>query len=195
MLNVSGAFVQTKIGRPDPAFIAQDAAAKDLNHKGLALANKGDYAGAVGLHRQALEMKLRLWGTSDITTAVSYNALGESLMHLGQFNEAEDNIKKALDIATRLRSKFDQAFYRENLAMVYESKGDLAKAGDTRRSGEPTEYICSYYGVSLLNIHAMRYAHFCQQCQPAVLRKMSDISQCSRCSVSLRIKSHLRLFC
>lgn len=144
-----GAFIRAMSGPPNPAFIEKDQRAKSLNHQGLALARQGDHVGAVRLHRQALSLKLDIWGTTNITTAVSYNALGESLIHLGQLDEAEDTIKKALEIATVLQSTMDQALYRESLAMVYETRGDIVKAGQTRRSGQPEQYVCSYYEACL----------------------------------------------
>ena len=119
----------------------------DLNYAGLALANRGDYVGAERTHRQALEQKLATIGPDNISTAVSYNALGEALMHLGQLDEAEENIKKALGVAIRFQSRSDEGFYRENLAMVYEYKGDLQKARNTRLTNDPDKYVCSYYKV------------------------------------------------
>ena len=121
----------------------------DLSHEGLALAKIGDHVGAARVHRQALEYKLAAVGTSDISTAVSYNSLGEALTHLGNLGEAEKNIQSALDIAINLGSRTDEAFYRENLAIVYESSGDLTKARRTRHMSAPDKYVCSYYGVRL----------------------------------------------
>lgn len=121
-----------------------------LNHAGIALSRQGDHAGAARVHRQALEHKLTTLGPGHISTAVSYNALGEALTHLGELDEAEENIKKALQIAINVSSRSDEGFYHENLAMVYETKGDLVKAGETRHMNAPDKYVCSYYKASRL---------------------------------------------
>lgn len=69
-------------------------------------------------------------------------------MHLGELGQAEENIKKALQIAINVCSRSDEGFYHENLAMAYETKGNLVKARETRRMNAPDKYVCSYYKVS-----------------------------------------------
>jgi hypothetical protein len=73
------------------------------------LAVQSDHVEAIHLHRQALERKLGLWGSSNMATSFSYNALDESLMHLEELDQAENNIEKTLDIATSLNPKSDPA--------------------------------------------------------------------------------------
>lgn len=64
--------------------------------------------------KQALEHRLATLGLGNISTAVPYNALGEALTHQGQLDEAEENIKKALQIAINVYSRTDESVYREN---------------------------------------------------------------------------------
>lgn len=140
-------FAQFLQGPPNPAVAAGLQHGIDLNHQAMALSRQGDHAGAAELHRRALQHKLNHHGTGNITTAVSFNALGEELMHLDRLDEAEENIKQALEIAIKLHSTSDQGFYRENLAMVYEMKGDLDKARTTRHENAPDKFVCANYAV------------------------------------------------
>ena len=120
--------------------------AVNWNNNGRECSRRGDHAAAVACHRRALEMKLAQWGDTKATTAISYNALGEALTQLGRLDEAEYNLKKAIPIAMRLNPVLDQAGYRENLAVVYEMKGDLEKAKEIRLSGKP-HMLCAWNEV------------------------------------------------
>ncbi|KAF7791878.1 hypothetical protein EIP86_002902 [Pleurotus ostreatoroseus] len=109
--------------------------ASALNNKGRSLYNQGKYVEAEEMYKQSLDVKLRHLGPNTHTVAIAYNALGEVYIKLGRLDEAEAHLKKAIPIVTSLNSAHDTAYYRENLAKVYEMKGDLVKAREERLQG------------------------------------------------------------
>lgn len=142
-------------GPPDPALAAQRSRGADLHSQGVTLERQGKHAEAVTVLEQALEHKLATIGPDSESTAMTYNALAESQIQLGQLDEAEDSVQKALQIVSRVGSKYNQAYYRDNLGLVNEMKGDLVRAGKIRFGTTPDEYVCSYARVSL--DHFKRY--------------------------------------
>ena len=118
-----------------------------LNQRAIQMSNIGNHKAAAALHRQALEVKLEGLGSKHSSTAISYNALGEELTQLGQLDEAEEKLEKAVDISLACNPPMDQGVYRENLAIVHEKKGNLEKAAATRRLGKPDKVVCSNYNV------------------------------------------------
>lgn len=117
------------------------------NQRARALQERGNYQAAEKLHKEALDIKLAAFGMSHPTTAISYNALGEVYIKLHRLDEAEDHLQKALTIAMQLNPLLDQAGYRENLAVVYEMRGDLDKARATRLEGSQNAMLCAYEKV------------------------------------------------
>lgn len=55
--------------------------------------------------------------------------------------EAEDNLKKVLEVRRRKGDPFDGAVTRENLAQVSEMRGDLRGAREMRLEGGPDRNI------------------------------------------------------
>lgn len=115
----------------------------------MTCSNRDDWVGAEEWHRKALEAKLAC-GLNPVTVGVSYNSLGESLLENGKLEEAEDMLKKALEIRTKLGRGhlFDTAVTRENLAQLYQAMGKPTEANEARLGGEAKgEMCCSNYRV------------------------------------------------
>ncbi|KAJ3555798.1 hypothetical protein NP233_g12122 [Leucocoprinus birnbaumii] len=112
------------------------------NNEALGLKQQGDYPGSEKLYLEALEMKLAALGENNATTALTRNALGELYLPMGRL-DAEDQLKAAV--------------------RVYEAKGDLEKALETRVSYNTDTMVCSNYN-----------------CPASTFRK-SDLKTCSRC--------------
>lgn len=132
---------------PSPAAARALSEGVSLNNQGRARLNQGDYEGAERFYRRALELKLAGLGVNNSSTALSYNALGEAYIKLGRLDEAEDHVKKAVSIAMECGPSWDLAYYRENLGVVYEMKGDLKMANEIRRRGASDGILCAYEKV------------------------------------------------
>lgn len=124
--------------------------ATSLNNMGRSLYNQRRYAEAEAMYKQSLEVKLAHFGANSHTVAIAYNALGEVYIKLGCLDEAKENLQRAIAIVTNLNSVHDTAYYRENLAKVYEMRGDLPKARDERLRGTSTNIMCGNDDVSVL---------------------------------------------
>ncbi|EJD03981.1 uncharacterized protein FOMMEDRAFT_155104 [Fomitiporia mediterranea MF3/22] len=110
-----------------------------LNNQAQALSNAGDQEGAERLHLQALAIKEEAFGKDSIQVALTRNALGEVQLLMGKLEEAENNLKIAVRIRNEsLFESADAAVSRENLAQVYEAKGNLTEAKRIRLSGAPS---------------------------------------------------------
>ena len=156
----------------------------EWNNKGQECIRLGDYEGAVACHRQALQLKLEGLGKEHTSTAISLNALAEALMKVNNLDEAETVSKMAVDIASRCNPATDQAYYRETLALVYEMKGDLELARETRKLGRPDKLYCTYanVGASRVTRRVARSA-VCRQCTAVRCFQWSELRACSRCKV------------
>lgn len=132
---------------PSPAAFRALSEGVSLNNQGRARLNQCDYEGAVQAYKRALELKLAGLGVNNSSTALSYNALGEAYIKLGRLDEAEDHLSKAVSIAMECNPPHDQAYYRENLGVVYEMKGNLKMANEIRRRGAPDKILCAYEKV------------------------------------------------
>ncbi|KAG8944124.1 hypothetical protein FRC04_002162 [Tulasnella sp. 424] len=103
-----------------------------LNNQAVLLSKTGDDGDSEHLHRKALELKIANFGSDSITTAISYNALGEALL-----SKEKDARGPA----------FDAAVSRENLARVYEAQGKWVQAKELR-TRRTEEMVCSNYQVN-----------------------------------------------
>jgi len=104
------------------------------NNEGLTLSKNGQYEAAEEKYLTALNLKLRYIGENTITTALSRNALGELYIAMNRLDEAEKHLKLAVEIRNADGPTFDAACSRENLAIVYEMRGDLLAAKKMRKS-------------------------------------------------------------
>jgi len=126
-----------------------------LNNTAQRLMAMGQYVEAERLHKQAIEVKERGLGTDHITTALSYNAIGEVYTQLERLDDAEVYLKKALTIrqaSPRASDEIDAAVTRENLAVVYEMRGDLPRARQLRRIGSPNNMLCAHSNCELYQV-------------------------------------------
>ncbi|EPT04356.1 hypothetical protein FOMPIDRAFT_1084290, partial [Fomitopsis schrenkii] len=126
-----------------------------LNNMAQQLMRMGRYEEAESLHRQAIEVKERGLGTDHITTALSYNAMGKTYIRLNRLDEAEMYLQKALAIreaSPRPQDEIDAAVTRENMAVVYEMRGDLPRARQIRRVGSPNNMLCANEKCELFQI-------------------------------------------
>lgn len=124
--------------------MAMDEAIRN-NNEGLALKESGQYEAAEKKYLKALDLKLRHIGENEITTALSHNALGELYIAMNRLEEAETHLQLAVNIRNAGGPTFDAAASRENLAIVYEMRGDLAAAKQMRKS--TGKFACANYDV------------------------------------------------
>ena len=150
---------------PSPAHALAIQQGSEFNNMAQQLLRMGRFEEAERLHRKAIEVKERGLGTNHITTALSYNAIGEALTRLNRLDEAEGFLLKARKIREASRRPLDEidaAGTRENLAVVYEMRGDLPRARQMRRIGSPDNMLCAYEKVRVL-LYVSRYycSHTC----------------------------------
>ena len=100
-----------------------------LRNKGEALGHNGDFAAAEASIRQAIALQEQAVGSRGTTTSLLYGALGTALHNLGRYREALAALEHADALAAESRgTPLDAAISLSNLASVYESAGDYAKA-------------------------------------------------------------------
>ena len=175
---------------PTPAYAMAMGEAIQNNNEGLALKQSGQYAAAEQKYLRALEIKLNHIGENAITTALSHNALGELYIAMDRLDDAE----RHLEIAVRIRNgdgpTFDAATSRENLAIVYEMRGNLAAAKQMRKS--TGKYACGNYDVCpilrllLIAPEAVRRL----QCPGQVFNK-NELKHCGKCTVRVSFGLYL----
>lgn len=121
------------------------------NNEGLALKRSGQYEAAEKKYLRALDLKLKHVGENEITTALSHNALGELYTVMNRLDEAEKHLELAVKIRNVDGPTFDAAASRENLATVYEMRGNLVAAKQMRKS--TGKYACGNYDVRRAPTH------------------------------------------
>ena len=128
------------------------------NNEALRLERQGDLAGAERAHLQAIAVKESGLGLDHFTTAVSYNGLGEVYLKMNQLDKAEEYLNKALRIREKSGPQTDLAGTRDNLARLFEVRGNLDAAEEMRRRGAPNNNIaCGNIYVSKVASLAMRF--------------------------------------
>lgn len=130
---------------PTPAYAMVMTEAIQNNNQGLALKESGKYEAAEKKYLKALDLKLKHIGENAITTALSHNALGELYIAMNRLDDAEKHLQLAVKIRNADGPTFDAAASRENLAVIYEMRGDLVTAKQTRKS--TGKYACGNYDV------------------------------------------------
>jgi len=130
---------------PTPAYAMAMGEAIQNNNEGLALKGRGMYEAAEQKYLRALDLKLTHIGENTITTALSHNALGELYIAMNRLDDAEKHLELAVKIRNADGPSFDAAASRENLATVYEMRGDLKAAKQMRKS--TGKYACGNYDV------------------------------------------------
>lgn len=101
-----------------------------LNNRGILLGDMGRDEEAVEVLQRALEIRERVLGHDNVTTAVTMGALANVFNHLGRFDRAESLYAGELSIRQRLLppDHMDVALSLENLAGVVSSRGDYPRA-------------------------------------------------------------------
>jgi tetratricopeptide (TPR) repeat protein len=101
-----------------------------ISNLGLVIADRGDFATAETLFRQALAVRRKALGPTHPALAVALNNLAYSLREERKYEEAVAALEEAL--ALSVRAKGDDgpvvATYQTNLARVHLAKGDAATA-------------------------------------------------------------------
>ncbi|KAF8898753.1 hypothetical protein BD779DRAFT_1485395 [Infundibulicybe gibba] len=147
---------------PGPGVLEASDRGVKLNSEALLAERNGDLALAERLHLQAIEVKEG--GPDKASLAISRNALGELYIKLNRLTEAEDNLRKAIDIRSSIASQaYDAAVSRENLGQLYELKGMLNEAREIRLVGAPDKICCGNYNC------------------PGQTFKMDQLLQCGKC--------------
>ncbi|GBE77960.1 hypothetical protein SCP_0108420 [Sparassis crispa] len=128
-----------------------------FNNEAQRLSREGDYRGAERLHLRAIALKEQGYGLNHFTTALSWNALGELYIEMGRLDESEDYLKKAVRVRNAAAAEndshaFDAAVSRDNLARIYEMRGDMKQAKATRLSGGQTNLACSNFSVCYISL-------------------------------------------
>uniref|UniRef100_A0A8H8CQV9 Tetratricopeptide repeat protein n=1 Tax=Psilocybe cubensis TaxID=181762 RepID=A0A8H8CQV9_PSICU len=121
-----------------------------LNNQALQASCSGDFKTAEQLHLEAISLKETSLGTNNPTTGLTYNALGELYLKMGRLDEAEVFLSKAIQVRNTSGPPFDAAVSRENMAQLYELRGNLANAKKIRLMGIPNKLVCGYYQVGVL---------------------------------------------
>ena len=135
---------------PSPASAQSITEGAKLNNEALRLERQGDLAGAEQHHLQAIEVKEAGLGVDHVTTALSYNGLGELYLTTNKLDKAEEYLKKALRVREHSGPKSDLAVTRDNMARFFEMKGDLDAAEEMCRRGGPDNVACGSYNVSAI---------------------------------------------
>jgi len=152
--------------------VQANSTAVNYSNQAVAASQAGDYARAVHLHRQALVIKLQAFGEEAVQTAISFNGLGEDLLQLGQLDEAEEMLGKALHVRDDTAfgglgagPRMDAAVTRENVAQLREAQGRLADAKEMRLRGKGKgEICCGHYAC------------------PGQMFKSTELKSCANCS-------------
>ncbi|KAH9944414.1 uncharacterized protein BXZ73DRAFT_96903 [Epithele typhae] len=127
---------------PDPRPSTSDAAleeAASLSTKARQLGARGSYYEAERLFHQALELVSPSTPSTSPTFARLSNGLGETYLHMGRLDDAEQWFSKSLDVSVAIREFAEIASSRENLARVQRAKRELFKAKALRMLGAPDD--------------------------------------------------------
>ncbi|KAH7883575.1 hypothetical protein F5I97DRAFT_1541811 [Phlebopus sp. FC_14] len=144
--------------------------AAEINNQALPLSNQRDFAGAEPHHLKGLQMKLAALGEDNATTALTRNVPGELYLKMGILGDADNQLRHAVSVRINRVSVFDAAVSVENLARVYEAKGNLLEGRKTRLTYDHDNIVCGS-----------------EECpgQTVTLAKLLACSACNVCACSL----------
>ncbi|KAI0031159.1 hypothetical protein K488DRAFT_87100 [Vararia minispora EC-137] len=127
---------------PTPQSAAANMEAVRLQNEGQRLERTGDYTSAEARYLRAILIRNQTFGEGNTYAAINQNSLGELYIKMGKFDRAEIVLKEALKVRETM-TDFDAAVTRENLAQVYEARGDLRNVKAMREKGLPDKMVCS----------------------------------------------------
>jgi len=143
--SVNGTHEMGSYSKPTPAFTLALIEAVLNHNEGVDLAAEGQYEAAEQRYLKALDIKIKTMGKDAISTALTHTTLGELYTATNRLDDAEKHLK----IAMKIRQEdvegptFDAAMSRENLAVVYEMRGNLVAAKQIRKS--TGKFACGNY--------------------------------------------------
>jgi CHAT domain-containing protein/Tfp pilus assembly protein PilF len=113
--------------RPDEA--GQLAKADKTNATIIDLLRRGDFADAVPLAKEVVQIRQRLLGDASPRYAASLNNLAELYEYQGDYSRAEPLCRQSLEIKKKALGENhpDYAASLNNLAMLYEAQGDYVR--------------------------------------------------------------------
>ncbi|EMD42103.1 hypothetical protein CERSUDRAFT_79710 [Gelatoporia subvermispora B] len=116
-----------------------------MNSQAFKFREEGNYPEAERHQLLAVQLCERAIGPNSTTTATSWNNLGEVYILMDRLDDAEKYLRKALKVREASNEVFDASVSRENLARVYECRGDLQEARAIRWLGAPDKIACGNY--------------------------------------------------
>lgn len=160
-----------------------------MNSQAFKFREEGNYPEAERRQLLAVQLCERAIGPNSTTTATSWNNLGEVYILMDRLDDAEKYLRKALKVREASNEVFDASVSRENLARVYECRGDLQEARAIRWLGAPDKIACGNYKVrSDLSkpsrtrlTNGERY-----QCIRETLKR-KELMKCGNCKASRRM--------
>ncbi|OCH96107.1 hypothetical protein OBBRIDRAFT_362897 [Obba rivulosa] len=99
-----------------------------MNSQAFKFREEGNYPEVERHQSLAVQLCERAIGLESTTTATNWNNLGEVYILMDRLDDAEKHLRKALEIREASNDMFDAAVTCENLARVYECRGDLQEA-------------------------------------------------------------------
>lgn len=127
------------------AFGASHPATQNSRYNYAEAISDTDPQEAERLHREVLRFKQQTHGPGSVAAGTSYNSLGSLLRKRGGLQEAEEMLRKAVEIREAHPAEwFDAAVSRDELACVLQAAGRADEARQMRLKAGPDRLICSH---------------------------------------------------
>jgi diguanylate cyclase (GGDEF)-like protein len=135
--------------------------ARVLTFKGLVLSDLGDHAKALDLYREALgQFDLHREQADPVQEATCLGAIGIACTQLGEFEQAEDAYRRALDTYSRAGNAEGMGFLYNNLAILRVRRIQAAGANDSEgRDALARELFALIDSGLALNARAIHSRH------------------------------------
>ncbi|MEO8699740.1 MAG: CHAT domain-containing protein [Kofleriaceae bacterium] len=134
------ALVATAAADPSPKPSAADAKVIAETEKRFTdasvLADTGDYAGALKIAREVLQLRIKRLGEKSLSTADSYEQVGIFESRLGHLDEAQKQLERALAIRSAIApDSAEVAYSLASLAKTLTQRGDFKKSIELSERG------------------------------------------------------------